>query len=323
MPERIIGVDIGGTTIKIGLIDDRGNIIKKWEITTNKTKNSTLIVQEIWESIYQELRRQQIKENEITGIGVGSPGVIDEANGIVYNAFNVGWLKYDLVHQFKKLTTLPVYPANDANIASLGENWKGAGKQVENMLMITLGTGVGGGIITNGQLLTGEAGMAGEIGHMTVDIDGYRCSCGRIGCVETIASAPGIVRQAKECISKEPKSKLAQIEKVRGTISARDVFNLARAGDSNALTIRRHTAESLGLLIANTAAVLNPAKVIIGGGISHAGADFLAEIQTAFKHFSFPGNFSSCELKLAQLGNDAGIIGAAFLVKQKTQNMLF
>jgi len=322
MNNRIIGVDIGGTTIKMGLIDLYGNIIKKWEIYTNKS-NSNYIIDDIWAAIQHEVMLQQEMEQEILGIGVGSPGFIDEVHGIIYNAFNVGWQKYDLVKQFGKRTKLPVFLGNDANIAALGENWKGAGNQTKNMMMITLGTGVGSGIIAGGNLLTGENGMAGEIGHMTVDIHGHRCSCGRIGCLETICSATGIVRQAKEWGRKESKSKIAQIIKEKGTVSAKEIFELAKAGDSGSLQIRKSTAESLGLSIANAAAVINPVKVIIGGGVSRAGADFLTEIRSAFDKFALPGLSSACEVKLAQLGNDAGIIGAAFLVKQKTQNITF
>jgi glucokinase len=323
MNRKIIGVDIGGTTIKTGLIDQQGKIIKKWEIATNKTNNKHIIIDDIWESIQQEIVKEKVIEQELLGIGIGSPGFVDEVNGIVYNAFNVGWEKYDLVNQLEKRTRLPVVLGNDANIAALGENWKGAGNQEKNMIMVTLGTGVGSGIIAGGDLLTGENGMAGEIGHMTVDIHGHRCSCGRIGCVETICSATGIVRLANQWILKEPASKLAHVAKEKGTVSAKDIFELAKAGDSGSLQIRQCAAEALGLSIANAATVMNPAKVIIGGGVSRAGADFLTDIQTAFEKYALPGLRSVCEIKLAQLGNDAGIIGAAFLVKQKTQNIAF
>jgi len=165
--------------------------------------------------------------------------------------------------------------------------------------------------------------MAGEIGHITVDIYGYRCSCGRIGCLETIASATGIVHQAKKFIHKDRESNLAIMEKENGAVFAKDVFELAEAGDSDALQIRNYTATCLGLAIANIAAIINPAKVIIGGGVSQAGEGFLSEVKTAFKKYALPGLSSVCALNLAQLGNDAGIIGAAFLVKQKTQNIVF
>lgn len=231
MNRNIIGVDIGGTTIKIGFIDQQGNIIKKWEIATNKISADD-IIKDIWSSIQTELEKELLTEHDFTGIGASSPGFIDEENGMVYEAFNVGWEKYDFFNQFRKHTRVPVFLGNDANMAALGENWKGAGNQAKNMMMITVGTGVGSGVIANGELLTGENGMAGEIGHMTVDIHGHRCSCGRIGCVETICSATGIVRQARHLIREEPESKLAQISKKKGAVTAKDVFELAKTGDS-------------------------------------------------------------------------------------------
>ncbi|MUK87127.1 ROK family glucokinase [Ornithinibacillus sp. L9] len=323
MKELMIGVDIGGTTIKLGFIDLDGKIIDKWEIPTNTSSQGATIVQDLWDSIQDQLSKSNITKANIKGIGVGAPGFIDGKNGIVHEAVNIGWKDFNLASDLTALSDLPVFVENDANIAVLGENWKGAGNQAKNVIAITLGTGVGGGIIANGMILNGENGTAGEIGHITVERDGYTCNCGRKGCLETVTSATGIVRQGMKAIEKEPTSLLNKTYQEKGAITSKDIFDLANQGDQVCINIVERTTDILGFAIANMATIINPSKVLVGGGVSKAGNQLIAGINDAFVKYALPRISEACEIKIAQLGNDAGIIGAAYLVKQKLNNITF
>ncbi|RFA32815.1 glucokinase [Virgibacillus dokdonensis] len=323
MEQIIIGMDIGGTTAKLGLISNDGVIISKWEIPTNTNDGGKHIVDDIWNSVRQKLKHLHYNEEQVLGIGVGAPGFIEDETGFIYEAVNIGWKNYPLGELLSNQSKLPVFVENDANVAALGENWRGAGNEVANLIAVTLGTGVGGGIIANGRVVNGEAGIGGEIGHIIMDTHGAECNCGRKGCLETIASATGIVRQAFELAENLPDSKLAKHVNIKGTITAKDVFQLANEGDVEAKQIVAHTTDILGLAIANMSVTISPAKVLIGGGVSKAGQPLLTAIAEAFKRYALPKVYQSCELKFAQLGNDAGIIGAAFLVKQKLEKKVF
>jgi glucokinase len=312
----IVGVDIGGTTVKIGLITTSGEIIQKWEIKTKKSSDGTSVINDIWESVLLKIIETSISKEDIQGIGIGAPGFIDGVNGYVYEAVNIGWKEMKLSDYMSNITGLPVFVENDANIAVLGENWLGAGKGVSDIIAVTLGTGVGGGIIAAGSILNGANGTAGEIGHITVDPTGYSCNCGRIGCLETVASATGIARQAMKIIEDNPKSKLAEVYQANGVITAIDVFELAELGDEKSNQIIVSTADILGLVLANLAATLNPSKILIGGGVSKAGEKLLQPIKKSFTKYALPRTSEICEIRIAELGNDAGIIGAAYLVKE-------
>ncbi|WP_068671885.1 ROK family glucokinase [Oceanobacillus sp. Castelsardo] len=318
MEKILVGVDIGGTTIKLGFINLNGTIIEKWEIPTNTTNNGNAIVDDIWKSIQNKLDNQ--KNNiGLYGIGVGAPGFINVESGYVSEAVNIGWKGMDLKHQLEKRSTIPVFVQNDANIAALGEYWIGAGQGSLNMIAVTLGTGVGGGIIVNGSILNGENGMAGEIGHIKVDPEGVQCNCGGTGCLETISSATGIKRQGMNSILINPNSKLAKYYEDKGVITAKDVIDFAKTGDETCLKIVDYSCDILGKVLANIGTVINPSKVIIGGGVSKAGDFLLEKIDTAFRKYAIPKLHEICELKIAQLGNDAGILGGAFLVKQNLE----
>ncbi|MFC3039063.1 ROK family glucokinase [Virgibacillus xinjiangensis] len=317
MSKYIAGIDIGGTTIKIGLISQAGEIMEKWEIPTDTSDQGKHIVKDIWESIVTKLASIGKVRDDILGLGVGAPGFIDGDTGFVFEAVNIGWKDLDLAGQLKEMSNLPVFVQNDANIAVLGENWKGAGNQAQNVIAITLGTGVGGGIIANGDIVDGENGMAGEIGHFTIDPEGHLCNCGRRGCLETIVSATGMVRQAVEQARQYPEGKLAKLQKQKGSISAKDIADLAAEGDTPSIRIIKKNAEILGRLISNMGTVINPSKVLIGGGVSKAGDMLIDEIAHAFHGYALKRVSDICEIKQAELGNDAGIIGGAFLVKQR------
>lgn len=316
MEKMILGIDIGGTSVKIGLITESGDVFSKWEIPTNLESNGKHIAQDVWNAILSKLTEEQVEQHTLLGLGIGAPGFINQTTGVVYQAVNIGWKDFELAKHFKELSGLPVYVANDANVAALGENWKGAGNGAQNLIAVTLGTGVGGGIIANGFVLGGENGTAGEIGHITVDPNGHLCNCGRIGCLETITSATGIVRQAMTLIKENPNSNLAAYYKENKVITAKDIFDLASKGDLLCEQVIDHTADVLGLVISNTATIINPSKVLIGGGVSKAGDQLISRIEKYFKAYALERVSDICEIKVAELGNDAGMIGAAYLVKQ-------
>lgn len=317
MEKFILGIDIGGTTVKIGIVNEDGNIHSKWEIPTNIENQGASIAKDIWSSVQVKLATLKIENESLQGIGIGAPGFIDEETGLVYKAVNIGWENFDLANQFRELADLPVYVANDANVAALGENWVGAGNQANNLIAVTLGTGVGGGIIANGAMISGENGTAGEIGHITIDPEGYECNCGNRGCLETITSATGMVRQAMALIEKHPESELTVHYNKQGSITTKDIFDLANQGDQLSEQIIHHTADVLGFAISNIAVVVNPSKILIGGGVSQAGESFISQIETQFRKYALPRVSEICEFKVAELGNDAGMIGAAYLVKEK------
>ncbi|MGY0691349.1 ROK family glucokinase [Virgibacillus sp. FSP13] len=321
MEDLIIGLDIGGTSTKAGLLNVSGEVIHKWEIPTDKKDHGSRIIEYIWESITKALKELQI-DNQILGIGVGAPGFVDKETGMVYEAVNIGWKNFDLGNRLKNLSNLPVFVENDANLAALGENKKGSGSNAKDLIAITLGTGVGSGIIANGEILSGMNGTAAEIGHIIADPNGYPCNCGRKGCLDTIASATGIVHQAMDYITENPDSPLALYYRMHGALDARDVFELARDGGEASEHIIDHTTDVLGFMVASAATIINPSTIIVGGGLSKAGNLLLDKITHYFRKYALPRISENCEIKLAQLGNDAGMIGAAYLVKSGLKQVL-
>lgn len=320
MKKNFVGVDIGGTTIKIGLFKNEGEIIDKWEIPTDKTNAGERIPHDIWESIEQKMSKHQIDKSSIGGIGVGAPGFIDAKKGIILIGVNIGWNDFELGKKLNDLSELPVYMDNDANVAAIGENWKGSGDLVDNLIVVTLGTGVGGGIIANGQIVSGANGTAGEIGHITVEKEGGApCNCGRSGCLETVTSATGIARQALEAVNEGKNTKLAERYKNNNKLTAKDVFDLAKEGDAVAQDIVDHVTDVLGYSLASVATVINPSKIIMGGGVSKAGEDLLRPLRAAFEQYALPRIIEGCQFEIATLGNDAGIYGGAYLAKQNIE----
>ncbi|HLQ88180.1 MAG TPA: ROK family glucokinase, partial [Enterococcus sp.] len=249
-------------------------------------------------------------------MGVGAPGFIDEKTGEIATAVNLGWENYPLGEILQQLSGLPVYIQNDANIAALGENWLGSGQQADHLIAITLGTGVGAGIIANGQIISGVNGTAGEIGHITVEKNGIPCNCGRHGCLETITSATGISRIAEEKIKHHQDSLLVTIFEKNNKLTSKDVFDAYEKGDECATEVVNEITDVLGLAISNIAAVLNPSKIVIGGGVSKAGDLLLKPLKKAYQKYALPRTYQGSSFAIAKLGNDAGIIGGAYLVKQ-------
>lgn len=316
----IIGVDLGGTTIKLAIINVEGEISHKWEIPTDVTDEGKNIISDIAEAIDQKLGEHSIPKTNVIGIGMGAPGPVDLENGIIYEAINLGWKnKYPLQQKLEEATQLPVVIDNDANCAALGEMWKGAGNGAKEVVCITLGTGVGGGVIANGDIVHGINGAAGEIGHITsVTADGAPCNCGKTGCLETVASATGIVRIATEKMQQEPsEGEMHKLFVQNGKITAKDVFDSARNGDQLANEVINEVAFHLGLALSHVANTTNPEKIVIGGGVSRAGDILLAPVKAYFEKFAFIRVAQSTKLTIATMGNDAGVIGAAWLVLNK------
>lgn len=306
MEKYCLGVDVGGTTVKFGLFSDAGELLQKWEIPTRKEDNGAHILKDIADSIDEKI--EQRGGGTILGIGVGIPGPIDD-DGMVLKCANLGWDVFSVKYEIAKLTGVTnVKVGNDANVAALGEMWKGGGRGFDSIVMITLGTGVGGGVISHGKILTGRQGAAGEVGHIKVDFNETEtCGCGRKGCLEQYASATGIVRLAKKNMRED--SSLYGKE----NITAKDVFDAAKEGDHLCVEVVDTFGKYMGLALSNVAHVIDPDAFVIGGGVSHAGYMVTDAVE---KYYNDNVMFAlkNKELRLAELGNDAGIYGAVRMI---------
>lgn len=317
--KKLIGIDLGGTTVKLAILNLDGEILQKWSMKTDITNNGENIVPSIIKSIQQQLKLYGISISEILGIGMGSPGSVDIKNGTVTGAYNLGWkTTQQIKKQMETSIGLPFFIDNDANVAALGERWKGAGEGENNVVFMTLGTGVGGGVIVEGNLIHG-AGAAGELGHINVDPEGYLCTCGNRGCLETVASATGVARLARELSEQYTGSSELKrlIDKTR-EVSAKTVFDQAKLGDPLALKTVEKFSFYLGIACANISNILNPNSIVIGGGVSAAGDILLKGTDKYFQQYAFPQVKKNTKIKLAKLRNDAGVIGAAWLVREKS-----
>ncbi|HEM6339001.1 TPA: ROK family glucokinase [Streptococcus suis] len=317
MSKKIIGIDLGGTSVKLAILTTEGEIQEKWSIKTNILDEGSHIVPDIIDSIKHRFESHGLTKDDFLGVGMGSPGVVDSEAGTVIGAYNLNWKTLQLVkEQFESALGLPFFIDNDANVAALGEQWVGAGNNNPNVVFMTLGTGVGGGVIAAGNLIRGVKGAGGELGHITVDFDEpFACTCGKKGCLETVASATGIVNLSRRYADQYAgDAKLKQMIDDGQDVTAKDVFDLAKEGDDLALIVYRHFSEYLGVACANIAAVLNPAYIVLGGGVSAAGDFLLDGVRKVFAENSFPQIKESTQIVLATRGNDAGVLGAASLV---------
>ena len=303
------GVDIGGTTVKLGLFTTDGEIVDKWEIKTRTENQGEAVLPDIAEALKEKLEEKKIGRDEVEGIGVGVPAPVD-AEGVVQNTANLGWGYKEVKREMEELSGMRAEIGNDANVAALGEMWLGAGKGRKNIVMVTLGTGVGGGIIIDGKPLVGAHGAGGEIGHLCVNYEETdHCGCGNTGCLEQYASATGITRLANIRLAKDDaKSVLREQE-----VSAKTVCDAVKAGDAVAKEIAEEFGKYLGHAMANLAAVADPSAIVIGGGVSKAGEVLIEYVEKNFKERAFFAN-KDTEFVLATLGNDAGICGAAKLI---------
>lgn len=312
MKKYCFGVDVGGTTIKIGFLQTEGTMLDKWEIKTNTENFGEAILSDICDALDSKLVKEGISLDEIEGIGIGLPGPV-LADGTVLQCVNLGWGTFNVEEKLSEMFYgVKVKAGNDANVAALGENWKGGGKNYHDMVMITLGTGVGGGVIINNKILTGYNGGAGEIGHMHMnDEETELCGCGRKGCLEQYASATGVVRLAKRYMALFDNP--TKMEGLGDNITAKDVFDLAKEGDQGAVEVVKKMGNYLGKAMSHIAATINPQAFIIGGGVSKAGQFLIDAVKDTYRETCFTA-CGDAAVHLAELGNDAGMYGAAALV---------
>lgn len=320
MSKKLLGIDLGGTTIKFGILTLEGEVQEKWAIETNTLENGRHIVSDIVESLKHRLSLYGLTKDDFLGIGMGSPGAVDRTSKTVTGAFNLNWADTQEVGSvIEKEVGIPFFIDNDANVAALGERWVGAGANNPDVVFVTLGTGVGGGVIADGNLIHGVAGAGGEIGHMIVDPEnGFTCTCGNKGCLETVASATGVVRVARQLAEQYEGSSAIKAAIDNGdTVTSKDIFIAAEDGDKFANFVVERVSRYLGLAAANISNILNPDSVVIGGGVSAAGEFLRSRVEKYFVTFAFPQVKKSTKIKIAELGNDAGIIGAASLANQQ------
>lgn len=314
-----VGVDIGGTTVKLGLFNIEGEILEKWEIPTRKEDNGANIIPDVTTSIRDRLSSKKIAITEVQGIGMGVPGPVTD-DGYVEVCVNLGWKDAYPARQMKNLLgrgaeDIRVEVGNDANVAALGEQWLGGAKGYNSVVMITLGTGVGGGIVYDGKIVAGSHGIGGEIGHITVNTEEtLQCNCGNYGCLEQYASATGVVRVARRIVERE----MANGNKITSVIvskdlSAKDVFDAAKAGDVYATEAVEVLGRYLGLTLSFLTLTIDPESFVIGGGVSRAGK-ILTDVVEKYYHNYVKLSKKHAVVSLASLGNDAGICGAAKMV---------
>jgi glucokinase len=300
------GIDLGGTTVKLAFFNDEGTMLNKWEIPTVTIDGGSHILPDIAASIRAHLNKVGIADSDVLGIGIGVPGPVN-GKGVVNKCVNLGWGVFNIHDELSKLTGFPVKAGNDANVAALGEYWKGGGQGCENMIFATLGTGVGGGIVVDGKLVHGVHGAGGEIGHLVLNREETEpCGCGKCGCVEQYCSATGIVRMAEKYLaSTDAASSLRDIF----PLTCKDVFDHAAAGDAVAAEILEKVYAYLGEFLADLCAVLDPEAVVLGGGVSKAGKVLIEGTKPYFLKNVFHAA-SNVRFELASLGNDAGAYGA-------------
>ena len=304
------GVDIGGTTIKMGFFETTGQLLDKWEIKTNTENGGVNILSDVAKSIDNKLAQEGISKSEVQGVGVGVPGPVKQ-DAIVNRCVNLGWGIVNVAEELGALTGLQVKVGNDANVAAMGEMWQGGGKGCKDVVMVTLGTGVGGGIIVDGKIVSGFNGAGGEIGHITVNPDEIEaCNCGNYGCLEQYTSATGIVRMAKRKLAKsDDETTLRKFE----VLTAKDIFDEAKADDEVAKELVDELGNILGATLAKIGCVVNPEVFVIGGGVSKAGMILIDTIQEHYKETAFYAS-KETRFELATLGNDAGIYGCVAMI---------
>ena len=310
MKEYGFGVDIGGTTIKMSLFEMSGHMVDNWEIPTNTADNGSSILDDVAAVIEGRLVQDGISKESVEGIGIGVPGPGIQ-DSVVTGCVNIGWDRVDVAKELGAKTGLKVRVGNDANVAALGEMWQGGGKGYKNVVMITLGTGVGGGIIVDGHIVTGSNGAGGEIGHTFVEEDEEEiCGCGKRGCLEQYASATGIVRLARRALAAGGReSSLRGME----DLTAKDVVDAAKAGDEIGLEVMDKMGKVLGTALANVAGIIDPEVFVIGGGVSKGGSIVTESIRKYYVERAFNA-CRNADFALAELGNDAGVYGCVYLL---------
>jgi glucokinase len=315
MPEHYLGVDLGGTKILTALVDGRGQVRRRVRVAT-PGGGPEPVIDVIVETVHAVARDAGVEIRALRGLGVGAPGPMDPRTGIVFEPPNLpGWRDVPLGAALTTRLGIPAFVENDANAAALGERWAGAGVGIDDLIYMTVSTGIGGGLIFGGRLYHGVSGTAGEIGHMVVDPRGPQCPCGRVGCLEAMASGPSIARDARAAVRAGRRTALALI--AQDELDAAAVAAAALDGDAVALEIYARAAAALGAGIANLVNLLNPAMVIIGGGVSHAGDLIFPVVRRIVRQEAFERPASAVQIVPALLGDDAGAVGAAAVVRER------
>ena len=312
MGKKCIGIDVGGTTVKVGMFELDGTLVKKWEVPTRKEENGKYILPDVAASIRKVLNEQNISLNEVAGAGLGIPGPV-LPNGFVEVCVNLGWREMNPQEILSGLLDgMTVKTGNDANVAALGEMWQGGGKGYHDIVMVTLGTGVGGGVIIDEKIIPGRHGLGGEIRHMRIrEGEKEQCNCKGYGCVEQIASATGIAREARRMMKQSGED--SAMRKFGDRISAKNVLDCAKAGDKLAMEVMETVSYYLGWALAIVSMTVDPEVFVIGGGVSKAGTFLTDMIRKYYEEYT-PISENKAGIELATLGNDAGIYGAARLI---------
>lgn len=308
---KVIGIDVGGTFIKAAAITEMGEIVAKEEWATEAEKGTNALLNRLAEIARASTNRAGWRWDDVTGVGIGLPAFLDFEQGIVEEAVNLGWKNVHIGKEMEKRLAIPIRFDNDANMAALGEAWIGGGRGYKHILAVTLGTGVGGGVVIDGRIYRGANGMAGEIGHMVLEpLHGEKCNCGQIGCLETISSASAILRATKKRLQQGEASSLLSVD----NLTTKDVFEHAAAGDPVAREVIDHAIHQLGYALALLGNALNPEVIVIGGGPSRAGDILYKPLREYFAKYALKRVVEKARIRPAELGNDAGVIGAARLV---------
>ena len=306
------GIDLGGTNTKIGLVDEDGNIIFTTIVKTDSMEGFEKTIQRLSKILLQQVKSFDFNFDDVQSVGVGVPGPVLNSRVVKFWA-NFPWKNgVDLALEFEKNLGKPVKADNDVNVITLGEMWKGSAQGYKNVLGLAIGTGIGGGIIVDGKLVSGENGAGGEVGHIKVERDGKLCGCGQKGCWEAYASATGLIREAQSRLAVNKTNGL--YEQVIGRdLEAKDIFDVAKEGDAFALDLVDYEADYIALGIGNLLNVLDPEIVVVGGGVSLAGDILFNKVKERLKRYAFPSTTENLKIVAASLGNDAGILGAAYL----------
>ena len=312
----VFGVDIGGTGVKSGIVDEQGKIVVKSSIKTDRSRDYKAIIKDIGAQLIALAEEAKIPMSELSGVGIGCPGAIDSARGIVDYSCNLCWKNANVASELRKYVDLPVKISNDANVAALGETKFGAGKAYSDTVFVTLGTGVGGGVIIENKLFEGYRSKGAELGHMVIVKGGEPCACGRRGCMEAYASATALIRDTKRAMEKDKTS--AMWDFVGGNLDAvdgRTSFECAKKGDKAAMEVVENYVKYLGEGVCNFINIFRPQAIILGGGVCAQGEYLLKPLREFVKANTYGGDtVPETEITVATLGNDAGLIGAASLM---------
>jgi len=309
---NVIGIDLGGTNFAVGLVNETGEILARIEGKTKVQEGPEAVARRLAEAV-DRVRGSA----DVSAVGIGSPGSVDHKRGVVKFSPNFpGWHDFPLADEIKKYTNLEVFVENDANAYALGENTFGVGKGFEHLVCLTLGTGIGGGVITHGVLLRGSTGIGAELGHMNVLPNGPKCGCGSNGCLEALASATAMKKFVLDGYERHTNSSLFR-DKNPDQVTPKDIFEHARNGDQFALSIFNTVVEALAVAIGSLVNIFNPQLVILGGGIANAGDFLLNPVLERSRNYVLPTMLGTYQVKLSQLGKDAGILGAASIVIER------